>query len=115
MRSTRACADEPTAERNLYRADLSSVGLQRPIDSLRVSGQRAVLARYPNVKTVEQLGAMQIKALHWVPQVSVVNFLGLALILISPPDQGAPMGPTGDGHHVPLYTLCFEDRTPEYP
>ena len=75
MRSTRACADEPTAERNLYRADVSSIGLQHPIDSLRVGGKRAILARYPNVKTVEQLGAMQIKALHWVPQVSVVHFL----------------------------------------
>ena len=75
MRSTRASADEPTAERNLYRADVSSIGLQRPIDSLRVGGKRAILARYPNVKTVEQLGAMQIKALHWVPQVSVVHFL----------------------------------------
>lgn len=61
---------EPGAA-NLFRADVAALGLTRPIDALRVGGQRAVRARYPNVKSVEQVGGMQIKALSWTPQSSL--------------------------------------------
>jgi hypothetical protein len=71
---------------NLYRADLSAVSPalgNRPIDSLRLSGLRAVRARYPNVKTVEQLGAMQIEANVWTPQ-SSLNLSKLAKYTFEP-------------------------------
>ena len=76
---------EPGAA-NLYRADVSSVvGLgDRPIDSLRIHGVRAVRARYPNVKSVEQMGAMQIEADTWTPQ-SSLNLSKLAAYTFEPP------------------------------
>lgn len=63
---------EPGAA-NLYKADLSQIWpahrpMPGPLDSLRVRGVRAVRARYPNVKSVEQIGAMQIDALAWTAQ-----------------------------------------------
>ena len=76
---------EPSAPaaRNLYRADVSAIGLRQPIDSLRVGGRRAVRARYPNVKSVEQLGGMQIKALSWTPQ-SALNLSKAANFTFEP-------------------------------
>ncbi len=56
---------------NLYQADVSLLNLASSIDALRVNGQRAVRARYPNVKSVEQVGAMQIDALAWTPQSAI--------------------------------------------
>jgi hypothetical protein len=64
---------EPHAQTSLYSASLKGLAhtLSKPIDSLRVHGVRAVRARYPNVKSVEQMGAMQIDAVSWVPQSSL--------------------------------------------
>lgn len=61
---------EPGAA-NLYRSAVTAGKLRAPITALRVHGRRAVRARYPNVKTVEQLGAMQIRAKAWTPQSSL--------------------------------------------
>jgi hypothetical protein len=58
---------EPGAA-NLYSADLSSFDLPAEISSLRVNGLRAVRARYPNVKSVEQVDGMQIVANGWTKQ-----------------------------------------------
>eukprot|EP01079_Euglenida_sp_SAG-EU17-18_P010637 gene10638-1933_t len=52
---------------NLFKADLSGQGISA-IEGLRVAGHRAIRARYPNVKTVEQLGAMQVLADKWTHQ-----------------------------------------------
>jgi hypothetical protein len=53
---------------NLYAADLSSFDLPSEISSLRVNGVRAVRARYPNVKSIEQIDGMQIVANGWTRQ-----------------------------------------------
>jgi hypothetical protein len=61
---------EPGAN-SLYTADVSNAGLTAPLDALRVAGVRQVRARYPNVKTVEQMDAMQVSALSWTAQSSL--------------------------------------------
>ena len=53
---------------SLLVADVSSVPLTARVDSLRVNGTRAIRARYPNVDTVELMGAMQLIANSWTAQ-----------------------------------------------
>ena len=45
------------------------------IDGLRVNGTRMIRARYPNVGTVEQVGAMQLVAESWTKQPMGTNAL----------------------------------------
>jgi len=52
---------------NLWVADITDLGLG-VVEGLRVNGERMIRARYPNARTVEQLGAMQILANSWTQQ-----------------------------------------------
>lgn len=49
-------------------ADSDPLAAAAAISSLRVGGQRMIRARYPNVRTVEQLDSMQVLATSWTPQ-----------------------------------------------
>jgi hypothetical protein len=61
--------DHSWTANQLYKADVSLVAKLPPtIDALRVNGTRMILARYPNVRTVELLGAMQVVADDWQRQ-----------------------------------------------